>query len=117
MKRHSPKRARESPPSLSHKKLKKNSIQQSFPKKELEMKKFGPTAIAGGIAAYLGYKYLDDKLLLSNVSFLLSLRFFATTHEKNTGSRVFLERTETSENGKSCRQCRRYLVQYIEFKS
>ena len=82
MKRHSPKRARESPPSLSHKKLKKNSIQQSFPKKELEMKKFGPTAIAGGIAAYLGYKYLDDKLLLSNVSFLLSLRFFATTHEK-----------------------------------
>ena len=46
------------------------------------MKKFGPTAIAGGIAAYLGYKYLDDKLLLSNVSFLLSLRFFATTHEK-----------------------------------
>ena len=55
--------------SVTHKK-KNNLISKIFSKKNFKMKKIGPTAIAGGIAAYLGYKYLDDKLLLSNVRFL-----------------------------------------------
>ena len=70
------------------------------------MKKIGPTAIAGGIAAYLGYKFLDDKLLLSNVRslFLNIISSDNDAKKKKTGSRVFGKRNQTSENVKNCRQ-------------